>query len=335
MKKKAQLAAFTFIVATAAISLTNVKRDPKMSAQPMHLSKFVVNDPPPKCGNWKDSMPRERLLGPFQKYLAARQFWRSRVEYQFTRAELQWVLTEVRDAADAGDWGARALLAHFYRTGLGPFDSNHVLDPDSKKYIDIVNAAARAGQAWGYYDLAVAYEQGFGGAAVERSDMWAHYKHAAILGSPDAQMALAHTYEEAGRPDAAKEMIQCAYRQGHPSAAYQLSIEAGVLQHYRDELQYCQDGVRFGSKDCAASLELLFDGHSVRFDEEKAYAAVGVVVDYERAKRYEIIGNALDLNPDLKLPRIDEAVPLPPAKLKPWKGIEDALPLPSDAAPTY
>ena len=59
--------------------------------------------------------------------------------------------------------GGRALMAHFYRSGLGPLESNHVLDPDSEKSVDIVRSGVSAGQAWAYYDLGVAYEYGYGG----------------------------------------------------------------------------------------------------------------------------------------------------------------------------
>lgn len=62
---------------------------------------------------------------------------------------------------------------------------------------------------------------------------------------------------------------------------------------------------------------------------------MGIEADPERANRYDIIANALEINPDLKLSRLDQLLPLPPAKLPKWNGIEDAMEPESTAPPTY
>jgi hypothetical protein len=47
------------------------------------------------------------------------------------------------------------------------------------------------------------------------------------------------------------------------------------------------------------------------------------------------IYDALEINPDLKLSRLDQVLPLPPAQLPPWSGVEDAVTPESYDKPTY
>jgi|SRR5471032_2835986 len=71
-------------------------------------------------------------------------------------------------------------------------------------------------------------------------------------------------------------------------------------------------------------------------DEEKAILSpLGIGVDLERENRYQAIYDALKINPDLKLSRLDQAVPLPPAKLPNWSGVEDAITPESTDRPTH
>ncbi|MEM8512341.1 TPR repeat protein [Massilia sp. MP_M2] len=137
----------------------------KMHTIPAGLQAFDVNGPIPTCGRWKDTVPRTRDPAAYRLYINARKLWRSKIEWQLTRQEALSILHDVQAAANQGDWGARALMAYFYRTGLGPLDTNNVLDPDADKLVEILRSAAATGQAWGYYDLGVAHEHGYGGAA--------------------------------------------------------------------------------------------------------------------------------------------------------------------------
>lgn len=83
-------------------------------------------------------MPRQHDPEPYHLYIKARDFWRSRIEFEFTRAELLGILADVKLAADKGDWGAKALLAHFYLEGLGPLDTNMVIDSEPEKSVQLV-----------------------------------------------------------------------------------------------------------------------------------------------------------------------------------------------------
>jgi TPR repeat protein len=285
-------------------------------------------------------MPSTRDPATYRLYIEARKVWRSKIEWQLTREEATRILTDMRKAADLGDWGARALMAHFYLEGLGVLESNHVLDADPDKAVEIARMAAKAMQPWGLYDLGVAYEHGYGGAHYDVDLAWAYYLKAAQLGSPEAQLALASVYGKAGRRMDEAIMLQCAYPQGHGPAAYTLAIDASVNRRYHEAMQIYQDGVKFGSSDCARALAIMFrQGYWGKgSDEEKeVLRPLGIGVDPDRESRYEAIGDALEINPDLKLSRLDQVLPLPPAKLPSWCGVDGAIEAEAESndRPTY
>ena len=270
-------------------------------------------------------MPKDRDAASYRLYINARKLWRSKIEWQLTHEEAARILRDVQIASDHGDWGARALMAHFYLSGLGPLPSNNVLNPDPDKAVEIVRTAVVAGQAWGYYDLGVAYEQGYGGVPYDQKIAWAYYLKAAELGSPDAQMALASAYQKAKRFDAEDAMLTCAYKQGHGHAAYDLGITAEGYKNFVAAVEYYQAGTKFGSKLCAAALMIRFDNdgwNSRQKKDQDRLRQQGILPDAERSERYNQISNALDINPDLRLTRLDKVLPLPPTELPAWSGIQ-------------
>ncbi len=309
-----------------------------MHTIPAGLQPFDVNGPIPTCGRWKDTMPKTRDPAPYRLYINARKLWRSKIAWQLTRQEALSILHDVQAAASQGDWGARALMAYFYRNGLGPLDTNHVLEPDADKLVEILRSAVAAGQAWGYYDLGVAHEHGYGGAAQDEQIAWAYYLKAAQLGSPEAQMALASAYLKAERHDAEEAMVMCAYKQSHGPAAYKLGNYAKLFKNFASALEYYQVGTRLGSKESAAVLRQFFDIKHWRSrdkQEQAAFRELDILPDPERERRYDAIGDALDLNPDLKLTRLDKVLPLPPAELPAWQGVQDAIEPEPDGLPSY
>ena len=133
-------------------------------------------------------------------------------------------------------------------------------------------------------------------------------------------------------------MQRCAYEQGHGPAAYALGMDARVNDRFKDAINFYQDGVKFGSSVCAATLWLLFDeGHwpNARDKERQALKLLGIDADIERSRRYETISDALEVDPDLKLTRLDSVLPLPPAPLPAWSGIDDAVEPESNDPPKY
>ena len=316
------------VVLAAAFPLNDYIKERALHALPYGFKKFSLDDPLPACARWKEHMPATRDPATYRLYIQARKVWRSKIGWQFTREEATRILTDVKKAADLGDWGARALMAHFYLRGLGVLESNHVLDADPDKSVEIVRMAAKAMQPWGLYDLGVAYEHGYGGAVYDVDLAWAYYLRAAQLGSPEAQMALAQAYSDAGRLVDEETMLKCAYGQGHGAAAYKLAMRERTHKEYGKAIQIYQQGLKYGSKDCAAALELLFmRGHWPNpLDEEvKVLQKFSIARDTERESRYNAIYDALKINPDLKLSKLDLVLPLPPAQLPSWSGVGDAV----------
>ncbi|NRR34414.1 sel1 repeat family protein [Oxalobacteraceae bacterium] len=337
-RRRIYVLALILALAAGALFLNNYLQEKALHALPYGFKKFSLNDPLPACARWKENMPSTRDPATYRLYIAARKVWRSKIEWQLTRDEAVQILNDVRDAADQGDWGARALLAHFYLEGLGPLESNNVLKPDPYKSVEIAHMAAKAMQPWGLYDLGVAYEHGYGGAHYDVDLAWAYYLRAAQLGSPEAQMALAQAYGAAGRRDDEILMLLCAYQQGHGAAAYSLGVKAEVNERYKDAIDIYQAGVKFGNKECAAAMEFFFadgSGPNIDDDERKSLQQLGIKADLERKSRYNAIYDALQINPDLKLSRLDQVLPLPPAKLPEWSGVEDAVTPESTGSPTY
>jgi hypothetical protein len=332
------IAGASVVVAIGAYFLQRHLEYVKMHTIPTGLQSFDVNGPIPTCGMWKETMPKTRNPAAYRLYIEARKLWRSKIEWQLTRQEALSILHDVQAAAAQGDWGARALMAYFHRSGLGPLDTNHVLDPDADKSVEIVRMAVAAGQAWGYYDLGVAHEHGYGGAAQDEQIAWAYYLKAAELGSPEAQMTLASAYLKVERRDAEEAMVMCAYRQGHGPAAYDLGMTAKLFKNFAAALEYYQAGTRFGSKDSAVVLRQFFDIEKWSSRDKKDQTALkelGILPDPERERRYHQIFQALDVNPDLKLTRLNQVLPLPPAELPAWNGIQDAIEPEPDGPPGY
>jgi hypothetical protein len=332
------IVAASVAIATGAYFLQDHLEYVKMHTIPAGLQAFDANGPIPACGHWKNTMPRSRDPAAYRLYINARKLWRSKIEWQLTRQEALSILHDVQAAANQGDWGALALMAYFYRSGLGPLDTNHVLDPDADKSVKIVRMAVAAGQAWGYYDLGVAHEHGYGGAAQDEQIAWAYYLKAAELGSPEAQMTLASAYLKVERRDAEEAMVMCAYKQGHGPAAQKLGIRAKLRKDFAAALEYYQAGTRFGNKESAAGLMFIFDledWDSRDKQDQISLRELQILPDAERKNRYDQISDALDLNPDLKLTRLDQVLPLPPKALPAWKGIEDAIEPEPDGPPSY
>jgi uncharacterized protein len=328
--------AWPLLLALAAFLLayyfSQWKGDGKMEDMPKGLIRFVVGDKPPLCSQWKENMPKNRNAEVYAIYIKARRLFRSKMEWQFSRAELEWIFDNVKFAADKGDWGAKALLAKFLREGLGPLSSNRVIEQHAERAIRISREAMEAGQPWGFYDLGVAYENGHGGLEYSPSIAWAYYLKAAKLGSPDAQMALSQAYMDAGKRDFALAMMECAYRQGYGAAAYELALLNDVSGKVSEALSLYHDGVKFGNQPSASFLSIVF--RSPRHEEE-ILKPLGFTIDVERSRRYAIIADALTINPDLRFGRLDEVLPLPPKPLPEWRGIEVALTPEPEGPPTY
>ena len=103
-------------------------------------------------------------------------------------------------------------------------------------------------------------------------------------------------------------------------------------------MEYYQAGTRFGNEASAVALRIMFNIKDWDLRDKQDQAALkefGILPDPERKHRYDQLADALDLNPDLKLARLDKVLPLPPAELPSWQGIQDAIEPESNGPPTY
>jgi TPR repeat protein len=343
MKKKISLALGLIAFSIVALSQTfynmpNVVEG-ILNRMPEGFEEFDLAGPPPSCEQWRKYMPKLRDPAAYKTYIIARKIWRSKIGWQLTRDEALQILHGVREASDKGDWGARALMARFYLRGLGVMDSNHVLDADPERAIGIIRPAADLGQAWALYELGVAHEYGYGGVQQSGRMAWAYFLKAAKHGSPEAQLVLANAYGRARQLDKQEIMRNCAYRQRYGPAAEELGVNRqAVSEDFLEAIRYYQDGVEYGDRDSAISLQLLYEeGYWSHMGEgvKPKFEALGIAVDLERSRRYKEIADALEINPDMKFTRLNEVLPLPPAKLPPWSGPNDALELEPSGPPTY
>lgn len=333
-----RLVAASFTLLFFLIIMMFAERNP-IAAIVDPLETFDIAAPMPSCGRWKDQMPKVRQVEPYTRYIAARKKWRSKRAWELTSDEIKWIFAEVSWAASQGDWGARALLSHFYLNSIGMRNVNWIFDPDPFKAVELMAAAAQAGQAWGYYDLGTAVENGYGSLKPDREAAWRLYLKAARLGSPEAQIALSTAYLHARKYDEATAMLKCAFDQGSGEAASTLSMGSFIAGDVLRGMEYLQQGVKFGDGQSAHVLARMFaDGEMIfrpEVNEMYRLEAHGYKKDAERGKRYEAIVAALDLNKDLRFPLLDTAIPPPPAKLPDWTGIEDAIGPEPEGPPSY
>jgi len=156
-------------------------------------------------------------------------------------------------------------------------------------------------------------------------------RKAAELGDPEAQFALGmasqnaytDTFSEEG-----KEMLRCAAKQGHSTAATLLASTLKREKKYDEALKYLQLAVKAGgaggeyAADAAAAARALHEAFLSPEPEEASY--LGLPRDEERARRYLKLSEIFD-NPQYARPtayEINRIVPLPPVKLPPWSGKE-------------
>lgn len=238
-----------------------------------------------------------------------------------------------RAAAERRHWKAMLNLASLY---LEKRDPPH--GPDDA--LALVEEAMRLGIPAAYDRMGTYYMQGVGVPA-DATKAFAFWQKAAEMGSPHAMAylgdKLAATWDSpadgfwANIPVASK-MLECSLDQGYGPAAYSLfTLQAwprstdGSRSGPRTAatkalaLQTLQQGVRLGCADCANNLRVEFDHPDDLADMLVPH------LDKARSKRYSVLTNALQSNPDLRLPNLDKILPLPPAQLPQWNGDKNAL----------
>ncbi|NIE68008.1 sel1 repeat family protein [Burkholderia sp. Ax-1719] len=217
-----------------------------------------------------------------------------------------------RIAAANGHYKANNNLQQLISTGLA--DSPNA----QKESVDLAIQLVHRGVPGGYYDIAHYLELGYGLKQDSKTAL-RYFRKAADLGSPDAQYYVAEKLDPIdAAPDVALQMYRCAADQGHGLAATSLANGRAAEKFYAEAVKAFQQGVMAGNSMAASFLEEGFKGPLP--DDRLNYLALPK--DLERSRRYELIGNFLDVNEGLnpKMPDIDQIVPLPPAELPAWDG---------------
>ncbi|OQR26413.1 hypothetical protein BWR59_31475 [Pseudomonas sp. Bc-h] len=189
--------------------------------------------------------------------------------------------------------------------------------PDSwVETLDLVEDLIERGIPGGYYDMGRYLERGFG-VTQDLDKAKVYYRHAADLGSPDAQYYVSKLLGRISGPhDVMRKMRRCAMEQGHAKAALEVAIDQKIGKEYPGAVLAFQLAVKNGQVLAAGFLAKGFV--TTNANEELFYMALAP--DPERARRYKLIDEFLDRYENLgaKVPDIDQIVPLPPAKLPDW-----------------
>ncbi len=220
-------------------------------------------------------------------------------------------------AATQGHWKAAMNLAGLYERGLG-------VQRDAERAVLLIEDLMKKGVP-GAFDKMGTYHQSGIGVKPDIDRAYGFWQLAADMGSPEAQTYIGDkldaAYDDAqmgvwGNSKVGVKMMECAFAQGYGDAAYKLGLSLNVEGIHARALPIYHEGVKFGSKDAANALSSSFT---------QVDPLTGNLIDRARAERYSLLGDALELNPDLRFPNLDKVLPLPPADLPFWDGKRETL----------
>ncbi|KIQ20855.1 hypothetical protein RT97_27840 [Variovorax paradoxus] len=225
-------------------------------------------------------------------------------------------------AAERKHWKAMLNVANAYAEGDG-------VPKDTERAVQLVEAAMKLGIP-AAYDVMGTYHMEGVGVKQDASRAYAFWELAADKGSPSAMAYLGAKMDADydnpqrgfwGNRKVALKMLECAFAQGNGKAAHALGstlagTDASRGEDYARALKILHEGVKLGSAESASYLSFTF---------RVGKPMVGDVKDGARAERYGVLGDALELNPDLRLPNLDRVLPLPPTPLPKWDGNKQTL----------
>lgn len=262
-------------------------------------------------------------------------------ERNWPRAMQLW-----QQAAQMGHWKAGLMWMQTAYTGQGENSEKgqyRVDEAAPETVIKITEMLMQQGVADAFFWMGEFHHLGHG---VKQSTdrAWAFWELAADLGSAKAQTKIASVLGLGTRemekdkqfsgkwsnPAVEMALLACAHAQGYGEASIELGRLLDILAEvnrlvppnttpeaqFRQALQVLHDGVKFGSEDAAGSLGVAFSGGK---------PLVANTIDKARKQRYNVLGDALFNNPDLRFPNLDKVLPLPPAVLPKWDGKPESL----------
>lgn len=245
------------------------------------------------------------------------------IDMELSDEERDWkkIVQLTRQAAERRHWKAMLNLASLYLEGRDPAHG-------SEDAILLVEQGMRLGIPAAYDRMGTYYLNG-----VVPGELWqagAFLQRAAEMGNPQAMAFLGEklraTWDNpaeqfwANIPIAIK-MLECALGQGDAQAALFLHYryaDPNTPEAKRRAMRVLHEGVKFGCAKCAHALQ-------VDFNNPDPADTVVPHMDKVRGERYQMLGNALDYNPNRRFPNLDKMLPLPPAQLPHWDGKRETL----------
>jgi hypothetical protein len=249
----------------------------------------------------------------FQQGMAAtsNELWPNQRDYK--QASQLW-----EKAATLGHWKAAMNLAGLYERGVG-------VQRDTERAVLIVEGLMEQGVP-GAFDKMGTYHRSGIGVKPDIDRAYGFRQLAADMGSPAAQTYLGEKLDAAydspsegfwGNSTVGIKMMECAFVQGYGEAGYRLGQTLNLDgKNYVRALVALHEGTKFGSKNAANYLSSSFT---------RVEPLTSNQIDRSRSERYSLLGDALELNPDLLFPNLDKVLPLPPAPLPFWDGQPETL----------
>ena len=205
----------------------------------------------------------------------------------------------------------------------GMLEKSQAVSPDPvNEVIDLVQDLITRGVPAGYYDMGWYLGHGYG----VRSDQdlaFKYYRKSTDLGNPQGQYLVGDLLADPSKhgmeiAHVGLAMWRCAADQHHARAANMLGVYLKSNGQGTEAMKYLQIAAMEGM-DVAASR--LGDAFSER-DHADPVWGLGQAVDLERMRRYKAMADFLSRYDYLnaRIPEINDIVPLPPAKLRPWNG---------------
>ena len=274
------------------------------------------------CATW--TPPSDTDAEAEQWYRAATllhaQKWRR------TAQELQDMVILYEAAASRGHYRAINNLYLLYTGTQGAMGDLFDQRPDrARKWL---HYGLEKDWAMAYYWLFDALYDGHAGYYNPKLGL-AYLQKAVELGVPLAQYELARIYEKnLDNSKTAQLLLECAAKQGFSAAMDELSTFKWIDGKLNESLLLMHNAVRNGGEKGGESALLLTDVYSKSKGILQAFSTTPA--DPIREAAYHELYVALkgtdttSGNPFYTFPRLDEVLPLPPAKTH-WKGIYSAM----------
>ena len=276
------------------------------------------------CATW--TPPSDTDAEAEQWYRAATllhaQSWRR------TAQELQDMVILYEAAASRGHYRAINNLYLLYTGTQGAMGDLFDQRPDrARKWL---HYGLEKDWAMAYYWLFDALYEGHAGYPYNPKLGLAYLQKAVELGVPLAQYELARIYDKRFKDYNTRELLlDCAARQGFSAAMDELSrIKRVRYGNLKESLQLMHNALRYGGEgggEAALKLTMVYAKNKALMDK-----FIAIPADPVREAAYAELEKALkgtgtkSGNPFYTFPRLDEVLPLPPAKIH-WKGIYSAM----------